>query len=50
MPDTIKNWLPALSGFALDLLAAVFILVIGFKAVGAVRRMAERSFARWSFP
>lgn len=46
MPDTIKNWLPALSGFALDLLAAVFILVIGFKAVGAVRRMAERSFAR----
>lgn len=46
MPDTVKNWLPALSGFAMDLLAAVLILIIGFKVVGAVRRMAERSFAR----
>ena len=46
MPDTVKNWLPALSGFAIDLLAAVLILIIGFKVVGAVRRMAERSFAR----
>ena len=46
MPDTIKNWLPGLSGFAMDLLAAVLILIIGFKVVGAVRRMAERSFAR----
>ncbi len=46
MPDTIKNWLPGLSGFAMDLLAAVLILVVGFKVVGAVRRMAERSFAR----
>lgn len=46
MPDTIKNWLPGLSGFAMNLLAAVLILVVGFKVVGAVRRMAERSFAR----
>ena len=46
MPDTVKNWLPALSGFAMDLRAAVLILIIGFKVVGAVRRMAERSFAR----
>lgn len=46
MPDTVKNWLPALSGFAMDLLAAVLILIIGFKVVGAIRRMAERSFAR----
>lgn len=34
MPDTVKNWLPALSGFAMDLLAAVLILIIGFKEIG----------------
>ena len=42
----MKSWLSGLSGFGMDLLVAAVILGIGFKITGAVRRMAERSFAR----
>ena len=46
MSETLKSWLSGLSGFGMDLLVAAVILGIGFKITGAVRRMAERSFAR----
>ena len=46
MSEALKSWLSGLSGFGMDLLVAAVILVIGFKITGAVRRMAERSFAR----
>ena len=46
MSEALKSWLSGLSGFGMDLLVAAVILGIGFKITGAVRRMAERSFAR----
>ena len=46
MPDMVKNWLPGLTQFGIDLAVAILILVVGFKVAGAVRKMVDRSFAR----
>ena len=46
MSEALKSWLSGLSGLGMDLLVAAVVLGIGFKITGAVRRMAERSFAR----
>ncbi len=46
MPEMINNWLPGLTRFGINLVIAILILSIGFKVVGAVRRMVDRSFAR----
>ena len=46
MPEIIKNWLPDLAGFGIDLAVAGLILAVGFKATKILKKVVERSFAR----
>ena len=44
--DLVKSWQPGLIEFGIRLLIAGLILIIGFRVVKIVRRMAARSFER----
>ncbi|RGY96292.1 mechanosensitive ion channel family protein [Clostridium sp. AM58-1XD] len=44
--DLLKSWQPGLIEFGVRLLIAVLIVIIGFRIVKIVRRMAARSFER----
>ena len=44
--DLLKSWQPGLIEFGVRLLLAVLIVVIGFRIVKIVRKMAARSFER----
>jgi len=44
--ETIKGWIPGLTRLGIHLLAAVVILVIGFRIARMVQRMLSKSFER----
>lgn len=44
--DTLKSWLPGLTRLGYRILMAAFILLIGFRVAGMVRKMLEKSFTR----
>lgn len=44
--ETVKGWIPGLTKLGIHLLAAVVILIIGFRIARTVQKMLSRSFER----
>lgn len=44
--ETVKGWIPGLTKLGIHLLAAIVILIIGFRVARTVQRMLSRSFER----
>ena len=46
MPEMVKNWIPGLAAFGINLIVAALILIVGFKITKVLKKAVERSFAR----